>query len=350
MSLLDTAMVRLGFKCKSAINFLVEYWFIFPQYVILHSWTNWQPSLASPAALFILLMCSLYRRSYERCSTGLKSHQGLNLVSNQWHLYGPQRQVETVHFMQVVPWLGVVPNKEGQLQQLLADDNFSPLVSIFKQSADEVVLNPSCVNPNAFVSMAKQAQVAGILFYKFFGCTWKRSILKFPKTSKMTNRRHEINWKRHHFWYWSRSLRYEDHEIVVIIVCADILYMNNLQTGSILDYTLAYLGAVLARVREKWDQPSKTGLIEITTSREYYRIYSGFQFVSNFDSFLRLRLRELYVHLAWSIVFFLGEGVLNVVKCQFYKCYALILKQRTPLPLRGRRESSACPFSSSNWL
>lgn len=128
------------------------------------------------------------------------------------------RQVETVHFMQVVPWLGVVPNKEGQLQQLLADDNFSPLVSIFKQATDEVVSNPSCANPNAFVSMAKQAQVA------------------------------------------------------------DILYMNNLQTGSILDYTLAYLGAVLARVREKWDQPSKTGLIEITTSREYYRIYSGFQF------------------------------------------------------------------------
>jgi hypothetical protein len=68
--------------------------------------------------------------------------------------------------------------------------------------------------------------------------------------------------------------------LLFVIVCADILYMNNLQTGSILDYTLAYLGAVLARVREKWDQPSKTGLIEITTSREYYRIYSGIQFVS----------------------------------------------------------------------
>ncbi len=62
--------------------------------------------------------------------------------------------------------------------------------------------------------------------------------------------------------------------------CADILYMNNLQTGSILDYTLAYLGAILARVRDKWDAPSKTGLIEITSSREYYRIYSGIQFVS----------------------------------------------------------------------
>lgn len=66
-----------------------------------------------------------------------------------------------------------------------------------------------------------------------------------------------------------------------MIVCSDMLYMNNLQTGSILDYTLAYLGAVLARVREKWDLPSKTGLIEITTSKEYYRIYSGIQFVSH---------------------------------------------------------------------
>jgi cytoplasmic FMR1 interacting protein len=131
-----------------------------------------------------------------------------------------QRQTETVHFMQVVPWLGVVPNKDGQLQQLLADDNYSPLVSLFKQATEEVLSHPGCLNNAAFVSMAKQAEVA------------------------------------------------------------DILYMNNLQTGSILDYTLAYLGAILARVRDKWDAPSKTGLIEITSSREYYRIYSGIQFVS----------------------------------------------------------------------
>ena len=78
-----------------------------------------------------------------------------------------QRQIETVHFMQVVPWLGVVPNKEGQLQQLLADDNFSPLVSIFKQATDEVIANPNCSNPNAFISMAKQAQVAGNMFHNF---------------------------------------------------------------------------------------------------------------------------------------------------------------------------------------
>lgn len=65
--------------------------------------------------------------------------------------------------MQVVPWLGVVPNKEGQLQQLLADDNFSPLVSLFKQAGEEVLLNPGCLNTTSFVSMAKQAEVAGVV-------------------------------------------------------------------------------------------------------------------------------------------------------------------------------------------
>lgn len=72
-----------------------------------------------------------------------------------------QRQTETVHFMQVVPWLGVVPNKEGQLQQMLADDNFSPLVSLFKLATDEVLSNPTCINPTSYISMAKQAEVAG---------------------------------------------------------------------------------------------------------------------------------------------------------------------------------------------
>jgi len=79
-----------------------------------------------------------------------------------------QRQTETVHFMQVVPWLGVVPNKDGQLQQLLADDNYSPLVSLFKQATEEVLSHPGCLNNAAFVSMAKQAEVAGAFFLLFF--------------------------------------------------------------------------------------------------------------------------------------------------------------------------------------
>ncbi len=73
-----------------------------------------------------------------------------------------QRETETVHFMQVVPWLGVVPNKAGQLQQLLCDDNFSPLVSLFKEATNEILTNPaSTLNANSFLSMSKQAEVVG---------------------------------------------------------------------------------------------------------------------------------------------------------------------------------------------
>lgn len=74
-----------------------------------------------------------------------------------------QRETETVHFMQVVPWLGVVPNKVGQLQQLLCDDNYSPVVSLFKEATDEVLYSTSRVNGPAFQSMAKQAEVVGTI-------------------------------------------------------------------------------------------------------------------------------------------------------------------------------------------
>jgi hypothetical protein len=64
--------------------------------------------------------------------------------------------------MQVVPWLGVVPNKAGQLQQLLCDDNYSPLVSLFKEATNDILTNPaSTLNANSFLSMSKQAEVVG---------------------------------------------------------------------------------------------------------------------------------------------------------------------------------------------
>ncbi|CAK9264816.1 unnamed protein product [Sphagnum jensenii] len=161
------------------------------------------------------------------------------------------RETETVRFMQVVPWLGVVPNKAGQLQQLLCDDNFSPLVSLFKNATNEILKNPDCLNSKAFVSMSKQAEVA------------------------------------------------------------DILYMNNLQTGSVLDYTLKFLVAVLVRSRERWDFPSKSGLIEITVSKEYHRIYSAIQFVHSTNSVEADSFLEQYGDaVAWggcTILYLLGQ-------------------------------------------
>jgi cytoplasmic FMR1 interacting protein len=173
--------------------------------------------------------------------------------------------------MQVVPWLGVVPNKAGQLQQLLCDDNFSPLVSLFKNATNEILKNPDCLNSKAFVSMSKQAEVAGHHFWTqlsdfTFSCFCLTYISKFPLS---------LNFSCLHL-----TLKIQGC-VGCVCVCVDILYMNNLQTGSVLDYTLKFLVAVLVRSRERWDFPSKSGLIEITVSKEYHRIYSAIQFVSN---------------------------------------------------------------------
>lgn len=63
--------------------------------------------------------------------------------------------------MQVVPWLGVVPGTETSMQQLLDDDGDSPLVSVFKAASNAVLSNPNCATPQSFLTLAKQAEVAG---------------------------------------------------------------------------------------------------------------------------------------------------------------------------------------------
>lgn len=83
--------------------------------------------------------------------------------SNKWFSLCWQRETETVHFMQVVPWLGVVPGSEAQMQQLLDDDGHSPLVSLFKSASAAVAADPETVNPQSFVTMSKQAEVAGMV-------------------------------------------------------------------------------------------------------------------------------------------------------------------------------------------
>lgn len=60
---------------------------------------------------------------------------------------------------------------------------------------------------------------------------------------------------------------------------ADLLYKANLNTGSVLEYALAFTSAALDKYCTKWSAASKTGFIDITTSRDFYRIYSGLQIV-----------------------------------------------------------------------
>lgn len=129
------------------------------------------------------------------------------------------REVETTQFIQVAPWLGIIPGNDGQAQRILTEDGISPVVSVFNAAANAVLSHPRCLSPSSFLTMSKQAEAA------------------------------------------------------------DSVYINNIQTGSVLDYTLAFMSAALDMVRDKWDPTPKTGFIDITASREFYRIYSGLQFV-----------------------------------------------------------------------
>lgn len=61
---------------------------------------------------------------------------------------------------------------------------------------------------------------------------------------------------------------------------ADILYKTNINSGSVLEYALAFTSAALDKHYTKWSATPKTGFIDITTSRDFYRIFSGLQFVS----------------------------------------------------------------------
>lgn len=52
-----------------------------------------------------------------------------------------------------------------------------------------------------------------------------------------------------------------------------------MNTGSVLEYALAFTSAALDKHYSKWSASSKTGFIDITTSKDFYRVFSGLQFV-----------------------------------------------------------------------
>ncbi|XVF06486.1 hypothetical protein REPUB_Repub06bG0052400 [Reevesia pubescens] len=126
------------------------------------------------------------------------------------------RELDTTHFMQTAPWLGLLPGADGQTlhSQNVAD---SPVVNLFKSATAVIVSNPRCPNPTSFYMMSKQAEAA------------------------------------------------------------DLLYKANLNTGSVLEYALAFTSASLDKYCSKWSAAPKTGFIDITTSKDFYRIYSGLQ-------------------------------------------------------------------------
>ncbi|KAH6782702.1 transcription activator [Perilla frutescens var. frutescens] len=126
------------------------------------------------------------------------------------------REVDTSQFMQTAPWLGITPGVDGQAIQF-QDGEDSPIISLFKSIAATSVSNPSFSNSSSFRVLSRQAEAA------------------------------------------------------------DLLYKSNINAGSVLEYSLAFTSAVLDKYCSKWSVAPKTGFVDITTSKDFYRIYSGLQ-------------------------------------------------------------------------
>ncbi|KAJ4956396.1 hypothetical protein NE237_013179 [Protea cynaroides] len=126
------------------------------------------------------------------------------------------REVDTTRFMQIAPWLGLIPGSDGQI--FPSQDGDSPIVSLFKSATAAIASNPKCSMPASFYTISKQAEAA------------------------------------------------------------DMLYRANMNTGSVLEYTLAFTSAALDKYCSKWSATPKTGFVDITTSKDFYRVFSGLQF------------------------------------------------------------------------
>jgi cytoplasmic FMR1 interacting protein len=126
------------------------------------------------------------------------------------------RQIDTTQFMQSAPWLGLVPGNDGQVKHAYSDS--TPFTILLSAATNAVTSSPACPNPSTFLVMSKQAEAASLL------------------------------------------------------------YKSNLNSGSVLEYALAFTSAALDRHYSKWSATPKTGFIDITTSKDFYRIFSGLQY------------------------------------------------------------------------
>ncbi|KAE8713220.1 Oxysterol-binding protein-related protein 1D [Hibiscus syriacus] len=135
-------------------------------------------------------------------------------------LYIVLRELDTTHFMQTSAWLGLLSGADGQtLYSQNGGD--SPVANLFKSSTAAMVSNPRCPNPASLYTMSKQAEAV------------------------------------------------------------DLLYMANLNTGSVLEYafaTFAFTSATLDKYCSKWSAAPKTGFIDITTLKDFVVLLSQIRY------------------------------------------------------------------------
>uniref|UniRef100_A0ACD5WRT9 Uncharacterized protein n=1 Tax=Avena sativa TaxID=4498 RepID=A0ACD5WRT9_AVESA len=160
------------------------------------------------------------------------------------------RQIDTTQFMQSAPWLGLVPGNDGQVKYANSDN--TPFTTLLNAATNAVASSPACSNPSSFLVMSKQAEAASLL------------------------------------------------------------YKSNLNSGSVLEYALAFTSAALDRHYSKWSATPKTGFIDITTSKDFYRVFSGLQYSYLEDSITNpSKKREMLGDsVAWAgctIMYLLGQ-------------------------------------------
>lgn len=160
------------------------------------------------------------------------------------------RQIDTTQFMQSAPWIGLVPGNDGQVKHAYSDN--TPFTTLLSAASNAVTSSPTCPNPSTFLVMSKQAEAASLL------------------------------------------------------------YKSNLNSGSVLEYALAFTSAALDRHYSKWSATPKTGFIDITTSKDFYRIFSGLQYSYLEDSINNPSKKQemLGDSVAWAgctIMYLLGQ-------------------------------------------
>ncbi|KAM3315906.1 hypothetical protein ACQJBY_034185 [Aegilops geniculata] len=141
------------------------------------------------------------------------------------------RQIDTTQFMQSAPWLGLVPGNDGQVKHAYSDN--TPFTTLLSAATSAVASSPACANPSSYLVMSKQAEAASLL------------------------------------------------------------YKSNLNSGSVLEYALAFTSAALDRHYSKWSATPKTGFIDITTSKDFYRVFSGLQYV--------MSILEIHIAFAYDV-------------------------------------------------
>ncbi|KAG8073434.1 hypothetical protein GUJ93_ZPchr0006g43364 [Zizania palustris] len=160
------------------------------------------------------------------------------------------RQIDTTQFMQSAPWLGLVPGNDGQVKHAYPDS--TPFTTLLSAATNAVASSPACPNPSSFLVMAKQAEAASLL------------------------------------------------------------YKSNLNSGSVLEYALAFTSAALDRHYNKWSATPKTGFIDITTSKDFYRVFSGLQYSYleesiNYPSTKQEMLGDSVAWAGCTIMYLLGQ-------------------------------------------